>query len=300
MLYLSYQNLKTSKLCYMENKKNILYALILSTAGCFVLPGCQQRGAKGFLSPQVYTASIDTVIRLQEESETPSCKINLDFSYLQSDWKNDSTPVQTNATIQRYIFGEAYAGLPPEDVLPTLAEEYARNYQSDVKGLFEADLHHGMAPDDIPAWYNYEFQLSTEMKKGRKGVWNYTATFFQYTGGAHPNTQVTCLNLDPQSGQILDKDDVFNIQDSASICKLIMSELIKETNRRMGTDTITSLDGLQETGILLDTYLYIPANFLLEEDGVTFYYNHYEIAPYSAGSFRLKVGYDDIQTYMKQ
>ena len=79
-----------------------------------------------------------------------------------------------------------------------------------------------------------------------------------------------------------------------------MNELIKETNRRLNTDTITSLDGLQEQGILLDTYLYIPSNFLLEKEGVTLYYNHYEIATYSAGVFSLQVNYDDIQPYMKK
>ena len=137
------------------------------------------------------------------------------------------------------------------------------------------------------------------MKEGKKGVWNYTVTDFQYTGGAHPNTTITCLNINQETGKILKEDDVFNEKDTASICKLIMNELIKEVNQRMDTDTITSLDGLQSMGILLDTYLYIPSNFLLEKEGVTFYYNRYEIAPYSAGDFRLTVNYDDIQSYLK-
>ena len=124
-------------------------------------------------------------------------------------------------------------------------------------------------------------------------------TDFQYTGGAHPNTTITCLNINQETGKILKEDDVFNEKDTASICKLIMNELIKEVNQRMDTDTITSLDGLQSMGILLDTYLYIPSNFLLEKEGVTFYYNRYEIAPYSAGDFRLTVNYDDIQSYLK-
>ena len=46
--------------------------------------------------------------------------------------------------------------------------------------------------------------------------------------------------------------------------------------------------------------LYIPENFLLEKEGVMFYYNRYEIAPYSAGDFSLTVPYEQINAYLKK
>lgn len=282
----------------MEHKTNLFLSLILSATGCCTLPSCQEQKSADEL-PQICTVSADTIVYLQEGEKAPSCKINLDFTYLKPTAETDSVSLKINTTIQNALFGKPYATLPPEAVLPTLTDNYISNYKTDVKELFEADLHNGMKGDDIPAWYNYEYQLNTEMTQGRKGVWNYTLTNYRYTGGAHPNTQITCLNIDPKSGKILKEADVFNSKDTANICKLIMNELIKEANKRLNTDTITSLDGLQEQGILLDTYLYIPSNFLLGKDGVTFYYNRYEIAPYSAGDFQLTVNYDDIQSYMK-
>lgn len=283
----------------MKHRTNLFLSLIFSVTGCCMLPGCLQQD-KTETAPQVCTVSTDTIIYLQEGEEVPSCKINLDFSYLKPTAENDSVSPRINAAIQKTLFGNAFMTMTPDKVLSTLADNYIRGYKTDVKGLFDADMHNGMKPADVPAWYNYEYQLNTEMKQGYNGVWNYTLTNFRYTGGAHPNTETTCLNIDSKTGAILKKNDVFNPKDTANICKLIMNELIKETNRRLNTDTITSLDGLQEQGILLDTYLYIPSNFLLEKEGVTFYYNHYEIAPYSAGDFRLQVNYDDIQPYMKK
>ena len=67
----------------------------------------------------------------------------------------------------------------------------------------------------------------------------------------------------------------------------------------MGTDTITSIAGLQSIGILLDTDLYVPENFVLGKDGVSFYYNRYEIAPYSAGDFNLMIPYDKLDDCFK-
>lgn len=283
----------------MEHKTNLFLSLILCAAGCNLLPSCQQP-QKADTPPQICTASTDTIIYLQEGEKAPSCKINLDFSYLKPTSESDTFSPCINTAIQGKLFGKLYATLPPEEVLPALATRYIENYNTDVKKLFEADLHNGMKAADVPAWYNYEYQLNTEMAEGRDGIWNYTLTNYRYTGGAHPNTEITCLNIDSQTGKILEKNDVFNPKDTSRVCKLIMDELIKETNRRLDTDTITSLDGLQAQGILLDTYLYIPVNFLLEKDGVVFYYNRYEIAPYAAGDFRLKVNYDDIHPYMIQ
>ena len=108
-----------------------------------------------------------------------------------------------------------------------------------------------------------------------------------------------CTTSNAQTGKLITADDVFRKEDNAKICSLIMKELIKEVNKKMETDTISSIEGLQSVGILLDTDIYIPENFMLGKDGVTFYYNRYEIAPYSAGDFSLTVPYDDINVYLK-
>lgn len=282
----------------MERRKLVFLSMMLCATGCVVLSGCQSP-KKADMPPQVCTVSTDTVVYLQEGENVPSCKIGLDFSYLQPASEADSVSPKINATIIKKIFGPQYETAQPNQVLSALTENYIRNYKADVKKLFEADLHNGMKPEDVPAWYNYEYQLNSEMTKGKDGIWNYILTNYQYTGGAHPNTEITCFNINPKTGEILSEEDVFNVKDTANICKLIMNELIKEVNKRSGIDTVTSLDGLQAMGILLDTYLYIPSNFILGKDGVTFYYNRYEIAPYSAGDFRLTVNYDDIQSYLK-
>ena len=62
--------------------------------------------------------------------------------------------------------------------------------------------------------------------------------------------------------------------------------------------TLTCVEGLQAVGILLDTDLYVPDNFLLEKEGVTFLYNTYDIAPYYMGRFQLTVPYEEINTYL--
>lgn len=94
--------------------------------------------------------------------------------------------------------------------MATLTNDFIQNYHTDVKELFEADMHNGMKAEDVPAWYNYEYQISTTLEAGRdSNVWNYTAVNFQYTGGAHPNTYAKYLNFDAKTGKKLTADEVF-------------------------------------------------------------------------------------------
>lgn len=282
----------------MKLKVILVPTLLIGITGGVLLTGCTERKQSGIA--EVSTLQKDTVVYLQEGKSTPSCKINMDIAYLKPASEKDSISMLINSEIQREVFGERYAELNPEQCVSELAQDFIKGYNTDVKKLFEADVYNGMKTEDIPAWYNYEYQINSTLESGKdSSIWNYSIINFQYTGGAHPNTIAKYLNIEAQTGRILKVEDVFHEEATETICSLIMDKLIKEVNNRMETDTINTLEDLQSVGMLLDTDLYIPENFLLAKDGVIFYYNRYEIAPYSAGDFELEVPYDEINDYLK-
>ena len=131
-------------------------------------------------------------------------------------------------------------------------------------------------------------------------IWNFSVSTFMDTGGAHPNTTIKWANLLAKSGKVLTKDVVFRKDKEKEIVGLIMKHLIDEVNQRLETDTITSIEGLKENGALLDVDLYIPDNFLLLEDRISFLYNRYDIAPYSMGEFIIDVPYAEIETMLNR
>ena len=61
-----------------------------------------------------------------------------------------------------------------------------------------------------------------------------------------------------------------------------------------------SLDELHDNGFLTWTDMYPTPNFLLGPDGVRFYYNAYEIAPYACGPTELVVSYGALKDLLKQ
>lgn len=279
----------------MKTQNILISTLLLNMAAGIAFTGCSPKG-------NIVTTDslkVDTIVYLNPESDKPSCKIGIDYVFLKPASDKDSVPMSVNSQIQSLVFGEQYAKLSPQAFVKELSTDMIDNYNTDVKSLFLADKKSGMKEDDFPAWYNYEYQISTTLKEGCENTWNYTATNFVYTGGAHPNTLIRMLNFDRTNGKLITARDIFRAGKEEDICKEIYKSLIREANAKLETDTINSLEGLQDVGILQDGNLYIPENFLLEKESVTFLYNQYDIAPYYLGIFLLKVPYENIKDYLK-
>lgn len=273
--------------------------LLCGALSAMVLPGCiGNRSAEGSRI-SVDSIPVDTVVQLDASNpESPQCQIKINFTYLKSAEANDSLTDVINKVLEE-AFSSAHAGAAsPETFVSSIKESLVSDYLRDVQTPYQTDVKNGMKPDEIPNWYNYEYEITSTLTEGKDSIWNYAVTTYENTGGAHPNTWSHWVNVDATSGKSLSKKDVFVRGTDEKICQLILPQLLAEANRKLNTDTLTCVAGLQEVGMLLETDLYVPDNFLLGKDGVTFLYNRYDIAPYYMGAFELTVPYQEISTYL--
>lgn len=273
--------------------------LLCGAFSTMVLPGCiGNRSAEGSRI-SVDSIPVDTVVQLDASNpESPKCQIKINFTYLKSAEANDSLTDVINKVLEE-AFSSAHAGAAsPETFVSSIKESLASDYLRDVQTPYQTDVKNGMKPDEIPNWYNYEYEITSTLTEGKDSIWNYAVTTYENTGGAHPNKWGHWVNVDATSGKSLSKKDVFAKGSEDKICELILPQLLAEANKKLETDTLTCVEGLKEMGMLLETGLYIPDNFLLGKDGVTFLYNRYDIAPGYMGGFELTVPYQEISTYL--
>lgn len=283
----------------MKNTSFVLSVFFCFFASGILLQSCTKPKQKAQV--EITSSEIDTTVYLKPNvKSSPTCKIHIKHMYLKPASMEDSLSILINNKIQKELFGEKYDGINPEELTSQMAHEYIQSYRTDLQKLYEADIYNGMNEQDIPGWYNYEYDITTTMEAGKDSIWNYTITTFQSTGGAHPNTYSKWVNIDVATGRILTVKDVFRADADKEICDLILHSLCKEVNTRLETDTIHSMENLQSVGILLDTDLYIPENFMLGKNGVSFLYNRYDIAPYASGDFNLTIPYNEIENYLNK
>lgn len=280
----------------MKKRNLVLSVMTTCLVSCFLLSGCN--GQKQIDSETVKTVKVEEQAHLQDDTVSPACKITIDYSYLAESDAADSIAQRINRTIQAHVLGKEYIRMNPEVAVDSFKNTYINNYRKDVNEFYQEDIKNGTPKDELPTWYNYEYGLTTHFSEGKEGFLNFIAETFEYTGGAHPNSWNKWMNFEKNTGKLLALKDVFMAGSEKPMSDMLLEELITEMATRLEDSSITSLEGLQNAGILNSTNMYVPDNFLLEKEKVSFLYNKYDIAPYAVGVITLSLPYTSVEKYM--
>lgn len=134
--------------------------------------------------------------------------------------------------------------------------------------------------------------LTGKAEFGREGVLNYTLYEDFYGGGAHPTavTNIVCFNT--ETGNKINLYDVFTDTCTHSLCDVLTDRLMKDVGA-------TSLDSLHSLGYLEMLDMFVSENFTLAKDSIHFFYNQYDIAPYSVGTTTLSFSYEELKNYLR-
>lgn len=109
---------------------------------------------------------------------------------------------------------------------------------------------------------------------------------FSYTGGAHPNSNVSFYTFDRKTGELLSLSDL--VADTTALLRLVEKEFRKQ-------QAIAPNHNLEQEGYFLrDGQFFLPANIGMGSKGMLFYYNPYEIAAYAVGPIQVTVPYDQL------
>lgn len=280
----------------MKKRNLVLSVMTTCLVSCFLLSGCN--GQKQIDSETVKTVKVEEQAHLQDDTVSPACKITIDYSYLAESDAADSIAQRINRTIQAHVLGKEYIRMNPEVAVDSFKNTYIDNYRKDVNEFYQEDIKNGTPKDELPTWYNYEYGLTTHFSEGKEGILNFIAETFEYTGGVHPNSWNKWMNFEKNTGKLLALKDVFMAGSEKPMSDMLLEELITEMATRLEDSSITSLEGLQNAGILNSTNMYVPDNFLLEKEKVSFLYNKYDIAPYAVGVITLSLPYTSVEKYM--
>lgn len=189
-----------------------------------------------------------------------------------------------NASIYRRMTGSE--GKTPEQ----LADEFFQGYRSYVAERKEIAQEEGDSTmsDFIPTWYsNAEcFVVVNSPKLIVTGI-----KVSQFEGGAHGIYGLFYSNYDVNTGREFVLEDVFS--DTLALDQKITEQFI-------GQKELDANIPLSQQGYFIDDNLLpLTNNFALLPDGVIFYYNVYEIAPYSDGPSYVKVPYGKLEDILK-
>lgn len=115
-----------------------------------------------------------------------------------------------------------------------------------------------------------------------------------YTGGAHGGSGVYFININPKTG------------DEFTLDNLLMPDY-NEAITRLGNRIFRETRELPDTASLSENYFEFPEdkfelnkNYGFKKEGIVFYYNNYEIAPYAAGPTEVLIPYRDLREWIRE
>lgn len=187
----------------------------------------------------------------------------------------DSIRDSLNSIIVNRIATDAVDSLESrslEAIADTLINEYVEVYTE--------------FPDNALPWV---YQRKIEVATDTLGIFAVEHIGYSFTGGAHPNSFVYYYNFDIRTAGELALDDLF-IENYRPALDSIAEEHFRSYHE-LGPE-----EDIEEAGFWFEGgHFRVNDNFLIETDGLRFYFNPYEVAPYAAGPTEITVPYADLE-----
>lgn len=257
----------------MKKQYVSLLAVILAASG--FLFSCGDKMKKNTGSLEFDSIQVNKTAHLFGDTAKPACNLLINFAY-----PSKSSDELLKDTLDKYFiaacFGDKYVGEKPQEVVKQYTEAYISEYRRDLEPMYLEDEKDKENESSVGAWYSYYKGIESHVQLYEKNLLVYRINYNEYTGGAHGIYMTTFLNFDLGLMRPLRLDDLFVGDYQEPLTDLIWNQLMADN----GAKTRAELEdmGYGSTGEIAAT-----ENFYLNKDGITFYYNVYDITPYAMG-----------------
>jgi hypothetical protein len=273
-------------------KNNLYWALIAIFLAAMGLMGCNRKTQSVSENPIRWDSiHIEKTYHLQEKQENPNCNLQMHFIY-PAGYNNKDVLQAVRQHFLLSCFGEAYQHLTPAEAVEHYTEQYVQDYKQ-LEPDFLAEKEHDHEHEEAAAsWFSYYEYFYNEILYNKNNLLCYAVYYENYTGGAHGSHSYTAHTLDLTSGEEMQEEDFFAEGYQEELAALLVNK-IAEKNQ------VENARELENMGFFSIDEIYPNGNFTIDDTGITYYFNEYEIAAYVVGATRVLLPYNEIQHLLR-
>ncbi len=276
-------------------KKTIYYSSILVFISFLMFTtSCKNKSAdtKKYNEIIYDSLQINEHVQLLEVNDTtlPYSDVNINFLYpKQFKSKEDLSRLQ-----QIFIgtfFGDVELDqFSPQEALTSYMDEYKEEYKS-LSNMYYEEVQR-MKDDNMPMWYWYYLNLENKIKFTNDSLLSYAVEFSNYTGGAHGSYNVVFTNIDLNNLTTVSEEDIFIPNYQKPLAEIIIRRLMKQNE-------VDKPEDLLNIGFFNIEEIFPNNNFWINEEGLNYVFNQYEIAPYVMGAIEVFIPFEDLKDILK-
>jgi len=234
------------------------------------------------------TIEVEKTYNLLENPENPNCNLQIKFTYPSRFGDKEILKKIQTQFVSSY-FGEAYETLSPEEAVKNYTDDYIEAYK-DLEDDFKQEV--ARAKDSpVGSWFSYYEMSVNEIAYNRNNLLSYIVTFENYTGGAHGAHSYLNHVINLKTGELLSEKDIFVNSYQDDLAQLLIEAIAKQNN-------VEDPKELEDMGFFSVDEIYPNGNFLVDETGITYSFNEYEIAAYVVGVINVQLPYESLQNLL--
>lgn len=227
---------------------------------------------------QTYQENLD--IETSIPNYTPAAKINLVLLY--PDLKKGNPLKDTlDYFITQFLINKKESISSPKSLLDTISSDFFESYFTATEGI-----------EDISssASLNWEKKLSMDIRHNENNIVSIKFEKYAHTGGAHGMSMTEYAVCDLAKNRKLGLNDIFKGNAKSEVDNLLDAKL-------RSLNGLNPEESLREAGFFIDKVEWSD-NFFINNQGIGFFYNVYEIAPYASGTTELFVPFSEIMALL--
>jgi hypothetical protein len=229
-----------------------------------------------------------------------------DIAYVMKNFRVESSAGCTSDTLQCASYEINY---PEFSGLDSLAEKKIRRKMEATVSMGNPEAK-GKSMKQLAEDFIQEYEdFKKEMPDAASGGWYYNAVVSvevltdtlismtvqqdYYTGGAHGGMETYFINVNPGTGAEFTLDN-------------LLKSGYQKPLAAIGEQVFRQVKEIPDTASLNENYFEFPddtfalnKNYGFRKEGIVFYYNNYEIAPYAAGPTEVVIPYETVREWIK-
>jgi len=197
----------------------------------------------------------------------------------------------------KQAFNEAVRDSLTSHVRETLLGNYFHEQKvkslDEMAKLFFSD-YEGVQSEPMDYRIGWELNNTISIIFNNHSIVSFQSEFYHFTGGAHGMSGTYFTNFNSQDGKKLTLLDLLNPGYEQELNSI--AERIFRKNNRLTPDT-----NLEEAGFWFEEGKFsLNENFGIKNDGLIFYFNSYEIAPYAMGPTEIVIPYTELKSLINE
>ena len=149
--------------------------------------------------------------------------------------------------------------------------------------------------DETPvgAWFSYYEMSTNDIAYNQNDILSYSIYVENYTGGAHGSHATANHVINMKTGAPVTESDIFIEDFQDDLAQILVDRIAKQ-------NSVENAKDLENIGFFSIDEIFPNNNFLIDENGITYTFNEYEIAAYVVGATSVHLPYEEIQYLLKK